>query len=169
MRIMGAPTATSTTVRKNMAALGVGTLFTNEMFPPIWHAAQEAGIDPVILTAQAGKETGWGRFGRATTPDHHNTCGLKIKKPEGLADDDPNAHQRFPNWRVGATAHAQHLRAYCGVYYPEYVAIHSPRYPIVVSLGLKITDIEQLGSGRWAPSTTYGAEVAATAKRLALV
>lgn len=169
MKILGPPTATLTTVRSATAALNPHPRFLDEMLLPLWKAAMELGIDPVVMVAQSAKETAWGRFGRAVTPAHFNTAGIKRYDITDLADDDPNAHARFASWRVGAMAHGQHLRAYAGVYFPTETLILSPRYDLVVAANTTrgiARSVEEL-SGRWAvPGTTYGPEVVAMAKRL---
>ena len=74
----------------------------------------------MVLAAQCAHETGWGQFGGAVTPEHGNTCGLKIRNPVA---DEPDDHARFaisPDGypRVGAIAHAHNLRLYCGLPVP---------------------------------------------------
>jgi hypothetical protein len=76
----------------------------------------------------------------------------------------PLAHAQFASWRVGATAHVQHLIAYTQTPIDFCVLIVDPRYTLLAGAP-PITDFEQLG-GRWAPSPTYGAEVVAIARTL---
>jgi hypothetical protein len=132
--------------------------FRDEMLPELWAAALPYGIDPVGMVAQSGKETGWGTFTGSVSPRFYNTAGIKIRHQDlfpGITDGDrPLAHQMFPNWRVGAVAHAQHLVAYTGgtvagmVVDPRYNLVPAPRVETWAELG-----------GRWAPSPTYGREV----------
>lgn len=142
----------------------VTPLFLNEMVPGLYWAAVRYGIDPYVLVGQAAHETGWGRFGRAATPEHHNTCGLKVRNPVG-PDTNPDDHARFSTWREGATAHAQHLYAYMTMPLPAGEANIDPRWDWVYPKNYNLTVVEEL-STRWAPSTTYGQTVAALVQRL---
>lgn len=122
-----------------------------------WSIAYErAGVRPEVAFTQACKETGFGKFGRAVTPAHHNPCGLKVRDPSGMADDDPHAHQTFPDWKTGVTAHIDHLALYAGARgYPR-TDTPDPRH-FADRYGIAPT-VEAL-SGNWAPSRTYGAEI----------
>ena len=162
--IMAAPTLTREQV---IAALPdtAHPRFVDEMVPELWAAAMEYGIDPVGIVAQSAKETGWGNYGGAVLPQFYNTAGIKIRHQSlfpGVTDGDrPLAHQMFPNWTVGAMAHAQHLRAYAGkpvvglVVDPRYTLVNAPFVSTWAGLG-----------GRWAPSVTYGQEIEAIMMRL---
>jgi N-acetylmuramoyl-L-alanine amidase len=166
MRIIGPASATLDKVRANLTAMGATPLFINDILPQVWVAAERQYLDPVGLVAQSYKETGGGKFGRATTPKHFNTCGLKNYDVTGQADDDPNAHAKFPpGWVVGAMAHAQHVRAYAGWPVSQFEVILSPRYVWVVGK-YKLQNWSEFGGGRWAPSVTYGAEIEVLMARL---
>lgn len=134
------------------------------MIPALYRVAEDYGIDPTVMVAQSYHETGGGRFGRAVTPEHRNTCGLQIRDPGGLPDDHPDAHARFPSWQVGATAHAQHLYAYAGHALPPGEENVDPRWDWVYGRH-SVTTMTELG-GKWAPSPTYGNLVRDTALRL---
>lgn len=193
MRILGPSSASYSTVVRNLNAfinaasinapdplsLGLITstdIFRNAMVPALWNAAVRYGLDPVGMIAQSHKETGGGTFLGKVKPNFYNTCGLKIRHQGilGTPDDptigeQPLAHAMFPNWQVGAEAHAQHLRAYAG--YPldeEDVPsrlVVDPRYTLVVGK-YRCESFEDL-SGRWAiPGKTYGEEIVATARKL---
>lgn len=133
-----------------------------------WVLFPEGGVRPEVGYAQCCMETGFGKFGRAVTPEHHNPCGLKIPDPSGLADDDPNAHQRFPNWSAGIMAHRDHLALYAGApSYPRaYVKNDARRYsgatwdPRHFSYlwGKAGDDMSKLG-GSWAPNPAYGSNL----------
>ena len=168
MKIMGPPTAARKDIEFNLPKLTPHDRFLDEMVPELWDAALFYGVDPVVMVAQSYKETGGGAFGGKVKPAFCNPCGLKNAQSlfPGVDDDDnPLAHARFPNWRVGAIAMAQHLRAYAGVYLPVDALILSPRYHFVVSANKPVASVEFLG-GRWALSLTYGNEIVAIAKRL---
>ena len=163
MRIIGPPSADIDTVRANIPTTAHAR-FRASMFPHLWEMAWRYGIDPVGVVAQSFKETGGGNFGRAVTPLHFNTAGIKRVDIAGLADDDPNAHARFASWEVGAMAQCQHLGAYAGM--PVDDLIVDPRFWLVkVTPATWCENFEDL-AGRWAPSPTYGTELVAIARRL---
>lgn len=82
------------------------------MVPLLWDAAVANGVDPVVLIAQAMKETGYFNFKGVLRPNFCNTCGLKVTK--GGGDQDPGAHMRFEYWEDGIMAHSDHLALYAG-------------------------------------------------------
>jgi hypothetical protein len=135
----------------------------------LWDAGLLHGVDPVVMAAQCALETNWGRFGGAITKDWGNTCGLKHRYATG---DKPEDHARFriesDGWPyLGATAHAQHLRAYCG-FTPPHLGpgtAADPRFELARRVVGEVLFVEDL-SERWAPSKTYGADVAAIWRRL---
>jgi hypothetical protein len=127
----------------------------------LWDAGTSEGVDPTVLAAQCAHETGFGKFGRAVTPEHGNTAGIKILDPSG---ETANDHARFAITRdgfprQGALAHAHHLRLYSG-----FPVVNSPdpraKYisPGTQKFGSALY-VEQLG-GSWAPSVDYGTSVA---------
>lgn len=129
----------------------------------LWDAGRETGVDPVVLAAQCGHETAFGKFTGAVMPTYGNTCGLKIRDAAG---DRPEDHARFAldrdgYPRVGALAHAHHLRLYCGLPVPDDTP--DPRAvwvaPGTAAFG-SVSYVEDLG-GRWAPAPDYGTKVAA--------
>ncbi len=125
----------------------------------LWDAGIEAGIDPAVLAAQCAHETAWGHFGGAVTPQMGNTCGLKVRNPKG---DDKFDHASFgldlngfPT--IGAKAHADHLRLYCG--FPvDLTSTNDPR-AVWIQPGTKnfgsVLYVIDLGA-KWAPSPDYG-------------
>lgn len=159
MKILAPASALRNTVEARLPT-AVTTLFRMQMLPELWDAAVEYGVDPVGMVAQSGKETGWGTYTGQVIDRFYNTAGIKVRHQDlfpGITDDDkPLAHQMFPNWRVGATAHAQHLVAYAGgsvsglIVDPRYTLVGPPFVATWAELG-----------GRWAPSTTYGLEIEA--------
>lgn len=134
----------------------------------LWEAGVRTGVDPVVLVAQCGHETGYGRFTGSVMPTYGNTCGLKHRDATG---DRPEDHARFaldPSGypRVGALAHAHHLMLYCGLPVPDDTP--DPRAvwikPGTPAFG-SVTYVEDLG-GRWAPAPDYGAKVAAVVQKI---
>lgn len=118
---------------------------------PRYNVPAEAAI------VQAGKETAWGHYGGVVPPEFNNWCGLK--RASGGDNNDPNAHQRFATPADGVLAHVQHLAKYGGQAVPVAGdALIDPRAHLV-TLG-SVPNLEDLG-GKWAPSPTYGVEIAA--------
>jgi len=165
MKIIGPASALRTTVEARLPA-ATTSLFRQQMLPELWDAAVLYSIDPVGMVAQSGKETGWGTFGGQVVDRFYNTAGIKVRHQDlfpGITDGDrPLAHQLFPNWRVGAVAHAQHLVAYTGGTVPGLVV--DPRFTLV---GPPFVETWAGLGGRWAPSTTYGLEIEAIMRILA--
>lgn len=144
--------------------------------PLFWQLAGPVGVRPEVAFAQACKETGYGRFGRATTLEHRNTCGLKVPDPVALGqtitdgswkgDADPRAHQSFPTWEIGVLAHLEHLALYAGR--PGYPLPYVRRTPTLwhgandprhfAFLFGTARTVEAL-SGKWAPASTYGQSI----------
>jgi N-acetylmuramoyl-L-alanine amidase len=148
VNILGPPTATVATAAYNLGV--VNKRFLAEMFSELWDAAARHGIDPVVMVAQSLKETGGGNYLGKVPATFYNTCGLKIRDPA-----------------LGAQAHAQHLIAYTQtdlgswgepLVDPRWVWVRKPDATPVLT-------VEALG-GRWAPSPTYGTELAAICTRL---
>jgi len=160
LTILGPVTVSRETVLGNLPPEAEG-LFVDDMFPELWQAAEDNGIRPEGMVAQAGKETSWGQYPGRVRPWFYNTAGIKVAHVGevvtllGTSDGDhPLVHQQFPNWRVGAIAHAQHLVRYAGGLVDGLIV--DPRYWLVS--GLPVTTWAELG-GRWAPSATYGIEL----------
>lgn len=168
MNIIGAPSATFSTVVAKLATVAPGRdpRFVGEMITPLWNAAEKYCIDAVGMVAQCGKETGWGTYKGNVRPTFCNPCGLKTRyggQFPGIDDgDNPLAHERFASWNVGMEAFAQHLRAYAGI--PVKDLIVDPRYTLVIGR-YQARNFADL-SGKWAPSLTYGQEIEAIAARL---
>lgn len=165
--IVAPPSAPLAVVRLNAVRLGAADWWLHAVVA-LWDAGLATGVDPVVMAAQCAHETGWGAFGGAVTPDHGNTAGLKIRNPAG---DSPDDHARFaisPDGlpRVGALAHAYHLRLYCGMPVPPDTP--DPR-AVWIGPGTKaygtVRHVEDLG-GKWAPAADYGTKVAAAYTRL---
>jgi N-acetylmuramoyl-L-alanine amidase len=120
-----------------------------------WQHAPVYGIPPEIPYGLASWETNWGKYTGVVPWTHHNWGGIKTKT--GWSDTDPEHHQKFANDEDGAVAVIQHLYRYGGkTALPTGETLIDPRYGLVS----KFTDtVEGLG-GAWAPSPTYGKNVA---------
>lgn len=183
MRIIGPASAPRSLVNANVAAMGGHQRFLTQMLPELWLAAEQRLIDPVGMVAQAWHETGGGKFERsdgtpgAVRPEFNNPCGLKLTDPQRAlfpgavtADkkpltggDNPLGHAMFASWVVGATAQAQHLRAYAG--WPVSELVVDPRYSLVIAGQHRVENFEELG-GHWAPNPDYGRLVVEVARRM---
>ncbi len=164
--IINGPSAPFAAVRS--AATRNGADWYLKAVTALWDAGLATGVDPVVLAAQCALETNWGRFGGVITADYGNTCGLKIRNATG---DTPADHAHFavdPDGypRVGALAHAHHLRLYCG--FPVPADTPDPRAvwikPGTASFGT-VGYVEDL-SGRWAPGAGYGGQVVRAYNRI---
>ena len=125
------------------------------------YAADHGGINPVVAFCQAALETGYGKYGGIIDETYCNPCGLKTKS--GGSDTDKNAHQRFISWEDGVKAHLDHLALYAGAAgYPR-SSTSDPRHFSYIAG--KCKTVEALG-GSWAPSVTYGTNIASLMKSL---
>jgi N-acetylmuramoyl-L-alanine amidase len=164
--ILNGPTATQAQARAWAQAKGAAGWFI-EQIPTFWSVSQAAGVDPAVTYAQAGLETGYGKYTGVVTVDQHNTCGLKITRPSqyDLRED----HARFDSWKTGITAHVDHLALYAGksgyplpydtdVTFEDIVSIvpgYTPDPRHFSWLHGTAKTVKELG-GKWAPSPTYG-------------
>lgn len=132
-----------------------------DLAPIYWRLCPLVGVRPEVAWAQACHETGFFRYGRAVTPEHHNYCGLKVRHPG--ADDAADSHARFPTPEVGIVAHRDHLARYAGVTWLSETP--DPRFTLVTPGSAP--NVEDLGR-RWAPSPDYGTTVASKVRALIL-
>ena len=119
-----------------------------------WKYGELTGIRPEVLYVQSARETNFGKFTGAVTPDQNNWAGIKTRNPSGDARDD---HQTFDTPDDGVRAHFNHICAYVG---KEPVGEPHPRYYVVMSLAWAgtIRFVEELG-GKYAPNPKYGEEL----------
>lgn len=173
--IMGRPSLPLDALSLAVAAQEPDPEFYRSVVPALWAAALRYGVDPLAMVAQSAHETGWGRFGRAASAWHRNTCGLKVRDldavlallPPGATSEHPLCHAQFADWAAGAEAHAQHLRAYCQVPFADTVT--DPRYRVVTSINastrrppaVRLADLDP-----WAGRAGYGASLEQVADRL---
>lgn len=149
--------------------------FIHRYVPALWAAAQRHGIDPVGMVCQSAKETGYGHFSGAVLVRQNNTCGMRVDQRDlddlqAAIDAHPAnlglrkllhrlSHETFPSVHQGATAHAQHLLAYCRVPVArEYIV--DPRWDEVWDTdwqpAVHWTDLNE----RWAvPGKRYGNDI----------
>lgn len=152
--IIGPPQATVEQAQEWARRRGATQQFIS-LAPPYWKYGVLYGIRPEVMYAQAAKETAFGRFGGAVTPDMHNFAGIKVLNPKGDARED---HESFPDDETGVHAHYQHMSAYVGL--ASLGEKTHPRQDLVRKLPWagSIRYVEELG-GRWAPSTDYGRSI----------
>lgn len=131
-------------------AKGAADLFINAA-DYYWQYGELTGIRPEILYAQAAKETGYGKYGGAVTPDMNNFAGIK---KYGATGDEKDDHESFATQEDGVRAHFNHMSAYIGL---EPIGEVHGRYNSVKSLSWAgtIKNVEALG-GRWCPDLYYG-------------
>lgn len=153
MRILGSTTVSVGAAQEWARQRGAHQRFI-EVIPLYFEICPRYNIPAENGIGQASHETNDGKYTGVLSPDFHNWCGLKTSK--GGANEDPEAHQRFPDDRTGVLAHIQHLARYGGAQgVAEGDTLVDPRWSHVT----KFTDtIEGLG-GSWAPSPTYGTRV----------
>lgn len=165
MLILGPPSAPLEVIRTNLAYYSPHPIFMAEMLPALWAVAVDYRIDPPVMIGQAGLETGFGKFGGVIDASFHNTCGLKIA--QGGDDDDPDAHQRFPDWYVGAEAQAQHLYAYMQLDLPQGRRLVDPRWRVVRGNPRYMPGITEVeGLDAWATKPNNGQRILAVVQRL---
>ena len=120
------------------------------LIPLFYELSVERGVNPALTLAQAGIETGYGRFGGVINATYHNTCGLKTTK--GGHDKDPKAHMKFKDWKEGITAHVDHICLYAAA--PGYPKTNTPDPRHFDFIKGKGKTVEELGQA-WA-TTGYG-------------
>lgn len=129
-----------------------------------WKYSEECGnVNPAIAYVQAAKETGYGKFGGVIDETYCNPCGLKTE--QGGDDNDPEAHDRFNSWEEGVQAHLDHLALYAGAEgYPKKNTYDTRHFNTIKGRCETINELG--GTGKWAPSETYGKEVCALYRSL---
>jgi len=154
----------------NAAAADLGERTPEGFVAKIWHhaqkAAQELGVDPRALVAQAALETGWGRRGisRGNGSDSNNLFGIKAS---GWSGDSVSAgtHEYVNGIKTSETAS---FRAYGSAAdsFADYVNLlkNSDRYQQALQAG---TDIKGFARGLqkagYATDPGYAAKIAAIA------
>ncbi len=147
---------------QNFALISAGTDWYRRAVVALYDAGLITGVDPVVLAAQCAHETNYGKFGGVIDETYGNTCGLKIRTATG---DTPGDHARFAldqygYPRLGALAHAHHLRLYAGLQVPPDSPDPRAVWLAPGSAGFgAATVVERLGT-RWAPAADYGTKVA---------
>lgn len=116
-----------------------------------WKYGELTGIRPEVLYAQAGKETGFGKYGGRVLPEMNNWAGIK---KYGATGDETEDHEFFETPEDGVRGHFNHMSAYVGV---EPIGEPHGRYKSVRSLSWAgtVKYVEELG-GKWCPDVEYG-------------
>ena len=163
MKILNKPSATKEQVFAWLDEKHAHPL-SKAMIDLFFEIAEKENVDPIVVIAQAMKETGYFKFKGVLRPNFCNTCGLK--KTGGGGDTDPTAHCRFDYWEDGILAHVQHIALYAGaIGYPKSNPL-DPRH--FAYLHGKCPNVEDL-SGNWAPSKTYGEDIVKMCKSIASI
>lgn len=152
------------------AASALGERTPEGFVAKIWHhaqkAAQELGVDPRALVAQAALETGWGKRGisRGNGGDSHNLFGIKATGWKGDAVS-AGTHEYVNGVKTSETAS---FRAYSSAAesFADYVRLlkTNGRYQQALNAG---TDIKGFARGLqkagYATDPGYAAKIAAIA------
>jgi N-acetylmuramoyl-L-alanine amidase len=151
--IVGPPQATMRQAQAWARARGAHQRFI-DIAPTYWAYAEAFGIRPEVLYAQSAKETAFGRYGGAVTPEMNNWAGIKIDKPTG---DKTSDHQSFATPDDGVRGHFNHIAAYVGL---EPIGTPHPRYYVVKGMPWAgtVRTVEELGA-KWAPNAKYGESI----------
>ncbi len=115
-----------------------------------WTEAYAEGVNPVVLAAQIGVETGWLKFGGAVPDWACNFGGI------GAVDSAPQNYAIFDSVQQGLLAQAQHLKAYASTD-PLNEPCVDPRFDLV-SRGCA-PYVQQFGNGIWATDPNYAAKL----------
>lgn len=154
--ILGVTVIREDTAKQWCLSRGGEQWFANSLPELYWDIAPMHGVRPDVAYVQACKETGFGRYGRAVTPQHHNYCGLKVRNPG--ADDAASSHMMFHTPEVGVQAHIEHLALYAGALgYPRTDPVDPRHFNTLYGTATNVAAL----SGKWAPSKTYGDEIEA--------
>jgi len=161
---------TSLASASNAAAASLGERTPEGFVAKIWHhaqkAAQELGVDPRALVAQAALETGWGRRGisRGNGSDANNLFGIKATGWRGESVS-AGTHEYVNGVKTQETAD---FRAYSSAAdsFADYVRLlkNNGRYQQALQAG---TDIKGFARGLqkagYATDPGYAAKIAAIA------
>jgi flagellar protein FlgJ len=167
-RPTGAQADQSLAARHAAAQLGTGTpeAFVASIWPHAQRAANELGVDPRALVAQAALETAWGK----RLPSHgdgrsaNNLFGIKATGWKGAAVNN-GTHEYVDGVRRNENAS---FRAYASIgdSFSDYVALlkRSPRYQGALAAGTDVAGFARgLQQGGYATDPTYANKIAAIA------
>ena len=151
--ITGPPQATAAQAQAWAKARGAPQRFI-AIAPLYWLYGMVFKIRPEVLYAQAAKETAFGKYGGAVTPDMNNWAGIKILNPVADRRED---HQAFKSPQEGVIGHYNHISAYVGI---EPIQPVHARYNLVKGLAWAgtVKTVEALGA-KWAPAGDYGQSI----------
>lgn len=151
--ILGAPQVTTAQMQAWARKRNAHQRFI-DIAPVYMKYGKLTGIRPEVLYAQSAKETAFGRYGGAVTPEMNNWAGIKIDKPTG---DKTSDHQSFATPDDGVRAHFNHIAAYVGL---EPIGTPHPRYYVVKGMPWAgtVRTVEELGA-KWAPNPNYGISI----------
>ena len=158
------------TAQANVAANALGKHtpegFVASIWPHAQRAAEELGVDPRALVAQAALETGWGKrhIKRDNGQSSHNLFGIKANGWSGERATT-GTHEYVDGQRRTETAS---FRAYGSVAdsFSDYVRMlkNSPRYQAALKAGSDVRGFAQgLQRAGYATDPSYAAKIAAIA------
>jgi hypothetical protein len=118
----------------------------------VYEEATAEGVRPEVVFCQAMLETGWLQFGGQVSISQYNFAGLGVL-------DGGAAGASFADVRMGIRAQVQHLKLYASTEALNNLCV-DPRWNAAVQKYGRgsAPNVEKL-SGRWASSTSYGADL----------
>ncbi len=151
--ILGEPEVTVEQAKAWAQSVGAADIYV-DIADTYWKYGEITGIRADVLYAQAGLETGYGKYGNRVTADMNNWAGIKKYGHNGDATED---HESFATPDDGVRAHFNHMAAYVGV---DPVGEPHGRYYSVLTLSWAgmVKFVEDLG-GKWCPDTEYGKKI----------
>ena len=141
--------------------------FVRSVWPHAQRTAQELGVSPKALVAQAALETGWGRrlANREGGATSHNLFGIKAGSRWGGERVSANTHEYVGGTRVSERAT---FRAYdsVGASFDDYARLlGNPRYAQARAAGTDTRQFAQaLQSAGYATDPAYAAKINAIAE-----
>lgn len=125
-----------------------------DIAPAYWYYGELFGIRPDVMYAQAGKETGYGRYTGAVLPEMNNWAGIKIRNPIAENAED---HETFETPEDGVRGHYNHMCAYVGI--EPLGEVHDRYYAVKTNEWAgSVKYVEELG-GKWYASIYYGYQI----------
>lgn len=153
--ILGAPQATKAQAHRWAAARATRAVWTPAIIATLvhlyWQIGTEENVRPDVALAQSAKETGFWSFTGDVAADQWNLAGIGA-----VGGGVPG--ERWDSLEAGVRGHLRRLRMYADGSWEIYDLAILKR-----SLGTRYWSsarfVEDFGSGRWAPSPSYGRSI----------